>query len=176
MISTLCYVVMYYNIDKLLQTLYIPYIAPNNVDIISSHVELYFLLKITSYFMLALYSYTLSYRLFISQVGDKNSIVISFIYTKYLVDILISPNSTLVEYEISRGVMWVFTIPLLLTTYCHANDLTTQDINIHYAIISIVPRVLVIPFKGESVYLCSTILSSIPALLFLQSLYTPLNI
>lgn len=46
MISTLCYVVMYYNIDKLLQTLYLPYIIPNNnYEIISNNEGLYFFIE-----------------------------------------------------------------------------------------------------------------------------------
>lgn len=81
-----------------------------------------FLLKITSYFMLALYSYTLLYRLFISTINDKNCVALSFIYTKHLIDILVSHNYTIMEYELNRGVMWLFTRPLMLKMYCDAND------------------------------------------------------
>ena len=172
MITTLCYVILYYNIDKLLQTLYLPYIITNNnYDIISNYEGLYFLLKMTSYFMLALYSYTLSYRLLILKRGDKNSIALSFIYTKHLIDILVSPNYTILEYELNRGVMWVFTTPLMLKMYCDANDLSVWDINIYYHIISIVPRVFVIPFKNQPIYLFSTIVFSIPEIFFLKSLH-----
>lgn len=63
---------MYYSIDKLLQTLYLPYIVPNNnYEIISNQKELFFLLKMTSYFMLALYSYTISNELLISKTKEK---------------------------------------------------------------------------------------------------------
>jgi len=172
MISTLCYVVMYYNIDKLLQTLYLPYIIPNNnYEIISNNEGLYFLLKITSYFMLALHSYTLFYRLFVSTINDKNCVALSFIYTKHLRDILVSHNYTTMEYELNRGVMWVFTTPLMLKMYCDANDLSVWDINIHYHLIAIVPHVFVIPFKPQLIYLLSTILLSIPEVFFLKSLY-----
>jgi class 3 adenylate cyclase len=172
MFSTLCYVFVYYNIDKLLQTLYIPYIIPNNnYEAVSNCEGLYFLLKMTSYFMLALYSYTLSYRLFISKRGDKNSIALTFIYTKHLTDILVSPNMSIAEYELSRGVMWAFTTPLMLKMYCDANDLSLWDINIHYHISFIVPHVFVVPFKNQPIYLLLTILLSIPALFFLISLH-----
>ena len=170
--STLCYVVMYYNIDKLLQTLYLPYIIPNNnYEIIYNNEGLYFLFKITSYFMLALHSYTLLYGLFISTINDKNCIALSFIYTKHLRDILVSHNYTTMEYELNRGVMWVFTTPLMLKMYCDANDLSVWDINIHYHLIAIVPHVFVIPFKTQPIFLLSTILLSIPEVFFLKSLH-----
>jgi hypothetical protein len=102
----MCFVIMYYNIDKLLQTLYLPYVKPtNNYELITNHEGLYFLLNMTSYFMLGLYTYIFSYRLFISKIADKNSIGLSFIYIKHLRDILISPNYTIMEYELNRGVM-----------------------------------------------------------------------
>jgi len=163
---------MYYNIDKLLQTLYLPYIIPNNnYEIISNNEGLYFLLKITSYFMLALHSYTLLYGLFISTINDKNCVALSFIYTKHLRDILVSHNYTTMEYELNRGVMWVFTTPLMLKMYCDANYLSVWDINIHYHLIAIVPHVFVIPFKTQTIYLLSTILLSIPEVFFLKSLH-----
>jgi len=141
MIFTLCYVVMYYNIDKIFQTLYLPYIISNiNNDIIYNHEGLYFLLKMTSYFMLGLYSYTFYYKLFISKSSDKNYIVLSFLYMKHLIDILISQNYTTMEYELNRGIMWMFTTPIMLKMYCDANDLSLWDINIHYHIIAIAPR------------------------------------
>ena len=172
MISTLCYVVMYYNIDKLLQTLYLPYIIPNNnYENIYNHEGLYFLLNITSYFMLILHSYTLFYRLFISNINDKNCVALSFIYTKHLRDILVSHNYTTMEYELNRGVMWIFSTPLMLKMYCDANDLSVWDINIHYHIIAIVPHLFVIPFKNQPIYLLSTILLSIPEVFFLKSLH-----
>ena len=74
MLSLLCFVVLYYNLDVIFQKLYLPYIINNNIidnniitnnDFIFNNKELYFLLNINSYFMLMLYSYTLTYRIFI---------------------------------------------------------------------------------------------------------------
>jgi len=162
---------MYYNIDKLLQTLFIPYVAPMiDTNLLSNHEGLDFLLKSTSYFMLALYSYTLAYRLLVLQQGDRSSIGLSFIYTKHLRDILVSPNYTVIEYELNRGVMWAFTTPLMLKMYCNANDLSLWDINIHYHLIAIVPHIFLVPFKGQPIYIIFTILLSIPELIFLKSL------
>ena len=88
-----------------------------------------------------------------------------------MIDILVSHNYTTMEYELNRGVMWVFTTPLMLKMYCDANDLSLWDINIHYHIISIIPHIFLIPFKGEIIYLISTVVLSIPALFFLKSLH-----
>jgi class 3 adenylate cyclase len=121
--------------------------------------------------MLALYTYIFSYRLFISKIVDKNSIGLCFIYIKHLRDILVCSNYTIIEYELNRGVMWVFSTPLMLNMYCDANDLSLKDINIHYHLFAIIPYVFIIPFKNQLIYLFSTILLSIPALFFLKSLY-----
>jgi class 3 adenylate cyclase len=75
------------------------------------------------------------------------------------------------EYELNRGVMWIFSTPLMLKMYCDANDLSVWDINIHYHIIAIVPHLFVIPFKNQPIYLLSTILLSIPEVFFLKSLH-----
>jgi class 3 adenylate cyclase len=125
----------------------------------------------TSYFMIALYSYTLSYRLLISKTNDKNCVALSFIYMKHLIDILFSKNYTIIEYELDRGIMWVFTTPLMLKMYCNANDLSLWDINIHYHLISIVPHIFLVPFKNQPIYIFSTIILSIFSLFFLKSLY-----
>jgi len=47
MISIFCYVVLYYNIDKIFQTLYLPYLLSNNYiensnETISTKPELFF--------------------------------------------------------------------------------------------------------------------------------------
>jgi class 3 adenylate cyclase len=77
----------------------------------------------------------------------------------------------IIEYEISRSVMWAFTTPLMLKMYCNANELTLKDINIKYHLITIIPYIFIIPFKNQYIYTISIILFSIPVLFFLKSLY-----
>lgn len=113
-------------------------------------------MKTTSYFMLALYSYTLSYKLFISKREDKYSVALSFIHIKYILDILVLPNYTIIEYELNRVVMSAFTTPLMLKMYCYANNISACDINIHYHIITIVSHIFVIPFKNQLIYILYT--------------------
>ena len=169
MILLLCYIVLYYNIDVIFKQIYLPYvITNNNYSVISNNEELYFLLTSTSYFMLLLYSYILTYKVIILNIY---SIGIIFIYMKYIVDIIIHKNMLMIEYEISRGVMWAFTTPLMLKQYCKVNNITLQNINIHYHIICIVPHIFFIPFKNNSLYIISTIVFYIPEFFFLKTLY-----
>ena len=172
MISILCYIVFYYNIDKAFQHIYLQSILQNvNNSMISNDVELYFLLKITSYFMLLLYSYTLSYRLLYSKLYDKISTGLTFVYLKHMMDIILTPNMTIVEYELSRNVMWLFTTPLMLKMLCDTNNISLLDIKIYYHLLAIIPHTFIIPFKGQPIYIISTIVCSIPEIFFLKSLY-----
>lgn len=172
MINILFYVVCYYNVDLLLQNLYLPYVVDvGSNDTIANYGNLHFLFTITSYFMLFLYSYSLAYNIFFSKAIDRFSIGLTIVYIKFIVDIIIYPNMTLIEHEMHRGVMWVFATPLMLKMYCNSNDLSLQNINLHYHIIAIVPHVLIIPFKPSVIYITSTVVFSLPAFLFLKSLY-----
>jgi len=180
MLSLLCFVVLYYNIDVLFQKIYLPFIIENNniivnniinIDTIYNNKELYFLLNMNSYFMLILYFYTLTYRIFISNSTDKNCIALTFIYMKHIVDIIITPNMLLIDYELSRAVMWLFTTPLMLKMYSDANDIKLKDLNIHYHLFVITVNIFIIPFKNRVIYYFFTIFSSILEILFLKSLF-----
>ena len=180
MLSLLCFVVLYYNLDVIFQKLYLPYIINNNIidnniitnnDFIFNNKELYFLLNINSYFMLMLYSYTLTYRIFISKINDKNCIALTFIYLKHIIDIIITPNISFVQYELSRAIMWLFTTPLMLKMYCSTNNIKLTDLNIHYHLIVIITNIFIIPFKNSIIYYIFTIFSTILEILFLKSLY-----
>ena len=172
MISILCYIVFYYNIDKVFQYIYLPSISENfYINTLSNNVELYFLLRITSYFMLILYSYKLLYRLLYLQLYDKFCTCLIFVYTKHIIDIILNRNMSIIEYELSRNIMWVFTTPIMLKMLCNTNDLSLQNINIHYHLLAIVPHTFMVPFKGKPIYIASTVIFSIPEIFFLISLY-----
>jgi len=90
---------------------------------------------------------------------------------KHIIDIIITPKMTIMEYELSRSVMWAFTTPLMLKMYCDINNISIWDINIHYHLIAIISHIFFIPFKNNSIYLFATIIFSIPEIFFLKSLY-----
>ena len=173
MFSTFCYVVLYYNIDRLFQTLYLPYINPTeSQQLISTHAGLHFLLKSTSYFMMGLYTYNLIQRLLLYRREEKYSTALIFVYMNYILNIISIPNATLAQYELSRCMMWAFTCPIMLKMYIDANSLTFDDINAYYLIFAIVSNIFLTPFKGINPYYpyCSVALS-IPCLIFLRTLY-----
>lgn len=195
MIPILFYIVFYYNIDKIVQYIYLPYVTKNitqiihkivqyiylpyisiNImpimdnDILYNNKELYFMLKITSYFMIILFSYTLGYNLLYPKIYDKYSIGLTFVYIKYIINILFNSNMSIKEYELSRQLMWVFTIPLKLKMYCSTNDILLKDINLHYHLLAIIPHTFFVPFKGQKIYIASTVICCIPEIFFLQSL------
>ena len=171
-------IVLYYNIDIIIKHLYLPYTNQYNNELISSNEGLCFLLNTTSCFMFFLYSYTLLYGLFISKIIDKPSIILMFIYLKHLIDVFFIKDITIIEYEISRGLMWTFTTPLMLKMYCDTNDFTLKDINIHYHIIAIVSHNFFIPLKHnyKKIYFYSVYVCFIPELLFLKTLYSYRNL
>jgi class 3 adenylate cyclase len=140
-------------------------------ETLTSHKELYFLLKVTSGFMLFLYSCLMIFEIYVSKIKDRNSIGLSFIYIKHILDILITPHMTIMQYEMSRVIMWSFTTPLMLKMLSDENELTLSDLQINYHILAIVPHIFIIPFKNQYVYMGSTILLSIPGFLFMRTLY-----
>jgi len=174
MITIFGYVVLYYNINQMFQNLYLPHVIKYvNVpqETLASNPELYFLLKITSYFMLLLYGYDIIYRTFYIKMQDKNSIGLSFVYINHILNIIIKPNMKIIEYELERVVMWTFTTPLMLKMLSDENELSLIDLKIHYHIMAILPHTFCVPFKNTPIYLFSSILLSIPGILFINSLY-----
>ena len=172
MLSLLCYIVLYYNTDKIIQTCYLPLInIEYNDETISTSPFLYFSLNSTSIFMLCLYFYQLSSNIIYSKLINKTSICLSFVYIKYLLDILLNQNMNLIEYELNRTVMWVFTTPLMLKMYCETNNLTLWDIDAHYHILSIIPLIFLFPLKNTWYQLLFTGFLYIPGALFMKRLY-----
>ena len=175
MLYLLCYVVLYYNLDKCIQQCYLPLfynaIDNDNNNTISNNSYLFFLLKTTSLFMIGLYLYHLTYALLYSKIINKSSVGLSCIYIKYLLDIVMNPTMNLLEYEMNRNIMWVFTTPLMLKLYCETNDLSLWDINIQYHMFSITPFVFLVPFKNNAYHYVYTGLLYIPGAIFMKCLY-----
>lgn len=173
--SILCFVVLHNIVESLISKIYLPFLISYGLNIkedyISNHKELYFLLKITSWFMLFLYSQQTIYNLLYSKTIDKNSTGLSIIYVKHILDIIITPNMQVIHYEQSRVIMWIFTTPLMLKMLSDENHISLYDLNTHYHILSIVPHIFIVPLKGHAIYIWSTLLLSIPGILFMKTLY-----
>jgi len=174
MISIFCYVVLFYNVNEILKNVYLPYVLQYSIipiETIDSNPEFYFLLKLTSYSMLMLYCYDLTYRVIYKKTQDRNSIGLSFIYIKHILNIIISPKMKMIEYEIDRSVMWVFSTPLMLKMFSDENNLTLSELNIHYHVLAVFPYIFCVAFKNTTIYLSSSILLCIPGIIFMTSLY-----
>jgi len=181
MIFIISLVILYYNIDNILSNVYLPYILDNDYadnQLISSNKELYFLLNMTSYFMLLLYSYLIIYNLYFSHLYNEVSVGLTFVYIKYLTDIIIITNMSIIEYEFRRNVMWIFSTILMLKMYCRINNLSLKDIGFYYHLFAIISHTLVIPFKYKSnlLYIFSSCVVSIPIIFFFKSLYKYKNL
>lgn len=174
MVNTLVYIIIYYNIDTVLKHLYIPYVVPNiiiNDTTLSSHTELYFLLKMTSFFMIASSSFIIGKYILIQKIVDKNCLGMLFVYLKYILEIIFIPNMKMIEYETSRCLMWCFSTNIMLKTYIEINGINDNFMYYFLQFISIFPHILIIPYKNTCVYYISITILFIPTFLFLKKLY-----
>ena len=149
MIYSLVYIISYYNIDNFFRYAYLP-LFDTPTTLIKDEPDLYFLLTMTSYFILFVYTYIIIYRLFIINSQNIYSFRLMAVYLKYVVDILLLPNTTMVEYEMSRHIMWAFTTPIMLNMLCEVNDI--DSLNIHYHMASIILSIFVIPLKHSYIF------------------------
>lgn len=176
MFSLLCYTILYYNIDHILIRCYLPYannIVTNDANglTISTDINLFLSLKLTSLFMLFLYTYQLSYTYIYSKYVNKISIGLTYVYMKYLLDIITIPNMLLLEYEMKRTIMWAFTTPLMLQLYCDTNELSLWDINAQYHMFSIIPFIFIVPFSDNQYYPIYIGSLYVPCFIFINKLY-----
>jgi class 3 adenylate cyclase len=160
----------YITADLYFKNIYLSYFPELSKETIASNKELHGILTATSWFMAIIYLYLTFHRKFIGKTNDINGILLSFMYSKYTTDILLSPNMSIVEHEMSRTVMWVFTTPIMLKMYTDLNHFKLTDINYQYHLMAIIPHVFMVPFRGQPTYLISTCILSIPCGLFIRTL------
>jgi len=155
-----------------MQYIYLPYILKDTpLILIATNTALSTILYTTSWFMVIIYIYLTIHRKYVGRINDDNGVLLSFIYSKYIIDILTNANMHVYQHEIARVVMWTFTTPIMLKMYTDVNQIKLTDINIHYHLIAMIPHIFVVPFKGQLIYLLSTIILSIPALFFMKTLF-----
>ena len=164
------YFSLYITVDTFMQKIYLPYFnaGPNyikDIPILSS------VLYSTSFFMVILYLYLLFHRKFIGKTNDDTGVLLSFIYSNYILTILMDTYSTVEQHEMRRLVMWSFTTPLMLKSYADINNLTIWDIKIHWHLAAIVPYMFILPYKGTNIYLVSSSILSIPCIGFIYNLF-----
>jgi class 3 adenylate cyclase len=90
---------------------------------------------------------------------------------KYLIDILVSDNMTLTQFEFSRNIMWLFATPLMIKMYCDVNKIKLIDVNIMCHIIPVTINIFIYPYKNYIVYYYFTGISWVLLLFFMKALY-----
>ncbi len=181
MLFIFCYLFIYYNIDSILNKFYLLKFDVNFFDInniiIKDNKEFYYTLTTINSFILSIYAFYIFYYLFLSKTENIYSLTLAFIYSKYSLNVFLSDNITLLEYEYSRAIMWVFTTPLMLKLYCNTNKLQLQDINFLYHYIPCFSYIIVFPFKNNlKIYYTYFGLSYILIFLFMKKLISLKNL
>ena len=157
MIFIFSYLFLYCNIDSILNKFYLSKYYTNNFSnnfdtsniIIQDNKSFYYSLTTINSFILSVYAFYIFYYLFLSKTKNINSLTLAFIYSKYSLNIFLNDNTTLLEYEYSRAIMWVFATPLMLKLYCNINQLKLQDINFLYHYIPCFIYIIIFPFKNS---------------------------
>jgi class 3 adenylate cyclase len=107
---------------------------------------------------------------------NKTSNVLALVYIKYAINIFLSDNMNVSQFEFSRNIMWLFATPLMLKMYCDVNTIKLQDINIQYHIIPVAINVFIYPYKNTITYYYFTGISWLLLLFFMKTLYAKRNI
>lgn len=103
--------------------------------------------------------------------NNKNSLSLSLIYSKYLIDTITNNNLTLYEHESSRNVMWLFATPLMIKMYADANYMQIFETDIHYHLIPVITNIIVYPYKHTILYYSVNTILLFPLFLFMKTLY-----
>jgi class 3 adenylate cyclase len=144
----------------------------DNSDMLTSHENLYFLIKINSIFAFLVYSYVIINNLFFAKVINKFSIGLIFVYLKHTLDITTNQSITMYQYEIERIIMWLFASTIMLYMFCDINKIHVLDIKIHYHIIILLIHLYVSTAIGEQyIRNLSAIVLYLPYCLFMKALY-----
>lgn len=186
MIFIFSYLFLYCNIDSILNKFYLSKYYTNNFDsnnfdsnniIIQDNKLFYYSLTTINSFILSVYAFYIFYYLFLSKTKNINSLTLAFIYSKYSLNIFLNDNTTLLEYEYSRAIMWVFATPLMLKLYCNTNQLKLKDINFLYHYIPCFIYIIVFPFKNNlKLYYTYFGISCILIFLFMKKLISIINL
>ena len=181
MIFIFSYLFLYCNIDSILNKFYLLNFDTNNFDtnniIIQDNKSFYYSLTTINTFILSVYAFYIFYYLFLSNTKNIYSLTLAFIYSKYSLNIFLNDNTTLLEYEYSRAIMWVFATPLMLKLYCNTNQLKLKDINFLYHYIPCFTYIIVFPFKNNlKLYYTYFGLSCILNFLFIKKLISMANL
>lgn len=168
----LFYLFIYFNADNIINKLYLSnYCMITNNELIKYNDAFYYSIVNNNRFVLCVYSFYIIKNYIQYNSINKVSIMLSFVYIKYILTVLLSVDMSLAQYETSRNIMWLFSTPLMLKMYCEINNFNLQDINIYYHIIPTLLNVFIYPYKNTYIYYYFIGISWIMLFLFMKNLY-----
>jgi len=176
MIYILFYIFLYCNADIILNKLYLSnyFISVNN-ELIQTNSNFYYSITNLNLFVLSVYSIYIIKNIYYKSI-NKTLNALALVYIKYTINSFFYENITISQFEFSRNIMWLFSTPLMLQTYCDVNNIKLQDINIQYHIIPVAINVFIYPYKNTIIYYYLTGISGLLLLFFMKTLYAKRNI
>jgi class 3 adenylate cyclase len=171
MIFLIFYIFIYCNADVILNKFYLSNSEIMNNELIKNNENFYYCMTTLNVFALSIYSIYIIKNIIYYKPIYNYSIGLALIYIKYIINSLISNNTTLCQHEFSRNIMWLFATPLMLKMYCNVNKINLLDINFHYHVIPIAVHIFIYPYKNTSIYYFLTGILWILIALFINTLY-----
>ena len=147
-----------------------------NNELIRNNSNFYYSIINLHLFVLFFYSIYIIKNIIQYNSINKNTNALVFVYIKYTLNLLLSNNMTLSQYEFSRSIMWAFATPLMIKMYCDVNNMKLHDINIQCHIIPVVINIFIYPYKNTTIYYYCTGCSWVLLLFFMKTLYMKRNL
>lgn len=166
------YIFLYCNADIILNKLYLSNFSNIiNNELLKNNTSFYYSITNQNLFALSVYIIYIIKNCISYNSTNNVSIALAFVYIKYVLNLLLSNDMTISQYEFSRNIMWLFATPLMIQMYCNINNLKLQQINIHCHIIPTAINVFIYPFKNTLIFYYFTGCSWIILSFFINALY-----
>ena len=177
MIYLILYVFLYCNADDVLNKLYLSnYSTTLNNELIQNNSNFYYSITNLNLFVLSIYSIYLINKVLYYKSTNMTSTTLALVYIKYILNSILSDNTTLYQHEFSRIVMWLFATPLMLKMYCDINNIKLRDINIQCHILPVAVNIFIYPYRNTTIYFYFTGYSWVLLLFFMKTFYEKRNL
>ncbi len=168
----LLYVFVYFNIDSIMNKLYLSnYHSISGKELITDNIEFYYTVSNLNVFSLVVYCTFIIKLIIYRNTINIYSFALALIYIKYTLNSILSDNLTLLQFEFSRHIMWLFSTPLMLKIYCDVNNIHFEKIKIHYHIIPTLIHIFNYPYKGQKMYYLVNGFNCLFIGMFMKTLY-----
>ena len=177
MIYLILYIFLYCNADFIFNKLYLSnYSTILNNELIQNNYNFYYSITNLNLFVLSIYSIYLINKVLYYKSTNITSTTLALVYIKYILNSILSDNTTLYQHEFSRIVMWLFATPLMLKMYCDINNIKLRDINIQCHILPVAINIFIYPYRNKSIYFYFTGCSWALLLFFMKTFYEKRNL